>query len=129
MLSSKPNRILLYSGEGTFGKEHYARFIQSFARDLAVHEHVKVRPEEETTQAARIEIVESEEELWEKVNRHLADTIVFFSTADYPLACQLRKQFPQLNVFLLAGREIDNQPFIIPKALVGQALIAAIARW
>jgi hypothetical protein len=103
-------RIIIVRGKGTFGEDHYREFLNQIRLSLS---GVK-RPGTEIS-CAEVEITDLAQAT-ERAKKREVDTVLFMSKADYSDAKKLRIEFPKINVFVFAGVEIDDQPYVVPKS-------------
>ena len=105
-------RIIIIQGSGTFGEDHYRELLNQVRLSLS---GVK-RPGTEIG-CAEVEITDLAQAT-EKARKRQVDTVLFMSKADYTDAKKLRVEFPKLNVFVFAGIEVENQPYVVPKSFL-----------
>ncbi|MEK7164791.1 MAG: hypothetical protein AAB779_02490 [Patescibacteria group bacterium] len=106
--------------EGTFEAKHYDSYTETLCRVLRGY---KKSPDPgkndvEPQQVATVEVVVSDDLAEEKVKAGQADIIIFVSAGMYYAAKRFRAKYPRLAVYVLAGRAVDEEPFIIPKLVL-----------
>ena len=122
-----PNRIVIVQ-EGVFKPEEYASWIETIKGVLESATVPPKRPDNQEKPAAVVEIVSSWQEAKEKACRHEVDTVIFISVGMIKIAHDFRREFNDLTVYVFPGREVEGEPYIIPKSVLTFDAIQQIAK-
>ncbi|MEK7125678.1 MAG: hypothetical protein AAB880_02060 [Patescibacteria group bacterium] len=106
--------------DGVFDARHYDSYIEILRRNLTGYKKSPDpgRSDVEPQQVATVEVVATHDLAEERVRAGRADIIIFISVGMFLVGQQFREKFPKLTVYVLAGKAVPQEPFLIPKMVL-----------
>ena len=124
----KPNRVVIVRGGGAFKDEGYDSWIDIVKRSLENATAPGDKQDDEPKHLATVEIVQSWEEAEERAGRREIDILIFVSVSMVEIARGFRQRHKDLTVYAMVGREVDDEPYILPKGILGAETLRELAR-
>ncbi|MFA5047603.1 MAG: hypothetical protein WC516_01025 [Patescibacteria group bacterium] len=123
----RPNRVAIVRGGGAFKDEEYDSWIDIVKRALENATTPGDKQGDEPKHLAVVEVVQSWEEAEEKAGRNEIDILMFVSVSMVDIARGFRQRHKGLTVYVMVGREVDDEPYIVPKSILGAETLREMA--
>lgn len=116
-MEQEPKRVLIVQA-GRFGPEHYASFVEELKDILLEAKLPTDSKDEKPRSAAVVNIVRSADEAKDLMDKRWFHIVIFVSVDMLEPARELRAKYNNTDVYVLPGRPVENEPYIVPKKMI-----------
>ncbi len=108
-----PKKRVIILQDGELGADYYKTYVETLKRVLE-----SVKDPDDDSPMANVEIKFSRDEVKEVIAEERVHVVIFVSASLQEFARTLRKEFKELVVFVVAGRSVQEEPYLIPKGML-----------